>query len=137
MICGQHNHDLPKSLLGHAFVGRLNLHEKQQVGWWSATGTPPKPVMMGLLAENPDSVTLRRTLYNTKAELKRIDRGDRTVSQYTLARLADKNYFSNSRRRSASDDTLKDIFVSHPDSRHLLSLFPYVIMMDCTYKTNE
>ena len=40
-------------------------------------------------------------------------------------------------RRSALDDMLKDVFVSHPDSRHLLGLFPYVIIMDCTHKTNE
>ena len=80
MICGQHNHDLPTNLLSHAFVDRLGLHEKGQVGWMRSTGTPLKSVMVGLLAENPDNVTLRRTLYNTKAELKRIARDGRSVS---------------------------------------------------------
>ncbi len=31
---------------------------------------------------------------------------------------------------------MTDLFMAHPEAQHLLSLFPYVIIMDCTYKTN-
>ncbi|GAU43672.1 hypothetical protein TSUD_302350 [Trifolium subterraneum] len=51
--------------------------------------------------------------------------------------LDDANFVTCNRRRDDDSDVLSDIFLAHPDSIKLLNLFPIVLTMDCTYKTNK
>ena len=47
-----------------------------------------------------------------------------------------KQYFYIVRRKHNSD-VVGGLFFTHPDSLHLLKLFPYVVEIDSTYKTNQ
>jgi hypothetical protein len=136
VVNGMHNHHLPERLLGHAYAARLSPHGKKHVESQSAAGTPPKAVLLGLENQDPESVSTRRNIYNHKQMLRRKNRAGLTIPQYALKLLNEKNYYYPSRRSLAGDDTLRDLFMSHPDSRLLLQHFPYVLIMDCTYKTN-
>ena len=78
-----------------------------------------------------------RTLYNAKAKMKREALEFRTITQDVLHTLQQRNYFYASRRSETDNTTLEDLMFTHPESRHLLHLFPYVIVMDTTYKTNR
>ena len=131
-----HNHHLPERLLGHAYAVRLSPHGIKHVESQSAAGTPPKAVLLGLQNQDSESVSTRKNIYNHKQNLRRKNRAGLTIPHYALKLLNEKGYYYPSRRRSGGDDTLKDLFVSHPDSRLLLQHFPYVLIMDCTYKTN-
>ena len=137
VVCGMHNHHLPEKLLGHAYAARLSPHGKQHVESQSAAGTPPKAVLLGLENQDSESVSTRRNIYNHKQNVRRKNRAGLTVPQYALKLLNEKRYYYPSRRMPGGEDTVRDLFVSHPDSRHLLQRFPYVVIMDCTYKTNE
>ncbi|XP_045810534.1 uncharacterized protein LOC123904975 [Trifolium pratense] len=65
------------------------------------------------------------------------ERGSRTELQHLLQLLDDAKYVSQNRRKDDGSDVLSDIFWAHPDSIKLLNLFPIVLVMDCTYKTNK
>lgn len=139
--CGRHNHRMPTSLVGHAYAARMEADFYKLVKWFSATGSSPKSILEGLRMQKKEDgaelVTSIRTLYNAKAKLKMEALEHRTITQDVLYRLRERNYFFNVRRSNTDDNTLTDLIFAHPDSRHLLSLFPYVIVMDTTYKTNK
>ena len=63
-------------------------------------------------------------------------RGNRTYIKQLLTLINDESYVSWSRIRHDSD-IMRDINWAHPDSVKLLNLFPIVLIMDITYKTNK
>ncbi len=107
----------------------------------SNIGAAPKSAWQSLRVVMEDVprqfVTSDQTLRNLKAKLKRVARGDRTATQDVLYKLDARAYLFSARRISREDPTLSDLFMAHPEAVHLLGLFPYVIIMDSTYKTNE
>ena len=139
--CGRHNHHMPTSLVGHAYAARMETKDQSMVKWFSATGSSPKAILEGLRMQKEEDgvefVSSIRTLYNAKAKMKREALEFRTITQEVLYRLQQRNYFFVSRRSETDDTTLGDLMFAHPDSRHLLRMFPYVILMDTTYKTNR
>ncbi len=142
MLCrnGRHNHATPtRYLVGHAYAGRVIDAQTGLVRMLADVGCPPKAMWQSLrvvMEEVPKQfVTSDQTLRNLKESLKKASRGDRTATQDVLYKLDARHYLSAARRRSAQDQTMTDLFMAHPEACHLLSLFPYVIIMDCTYKT--
>jgi len=63
-------------------------------------------------------------------------RGNKTDIQQLLTLIDGENYVSWSRRIDNSE-VMRDIMWAHPDSVKLLNLFPIVLIMDSTYKTNK
>ena len=59
------------------------------------------------------------------------------MTQHTLFQLRNRGYSFAPRRVSETDQAVSDLFLAHPDSVHLLSLFPYAVILDATYKTNR
>ncbi|XP_073223377.1 protein FAR-RED IMPAIRED RESPONSE 1-like [Cicer arietinum] len=56
--------------------------------------------------------------------------------QHLFKLIEDAKYVCWNRKREDSD-VMRDIFWAHPDSVKLLNLFPIVLIMDSTYKTNK
>ncbi len=139
---GRHNHATPvRDLAGHAYAGRLEVAQEGLAQIMTASGSPPKAVWQTLRALAEDVprrfVTESGTLKNLKAKTKRELMGGRTVTQQTLYNLRRRKYLFLPRRVSETDQTVSDLFLAHPDSAHLLSLFPYAVILDATYKTNR
>ena len=140
VIHGKHNHLLPGALDGHPYVGRMDADERDTTLALTVAGTPPKPILATLKmtadARQKLNFTSRRQVYNARAKFKAEARGDRTVSQEALRILRDKGYYYCTRRSPDDPNRLQDLFIAHTDARHLLAMFPYVVLVDSTYRTN-
>ncbi|XP_058776182.1 uncharacterized protein LOC131650494 [Vicia villosa] len=56
--------------------------------------------------------------------------------QQLLKLVEESGYVYWSRKKDESE-VVRDIFWAHPESVKLLNMFPIVLIMDCTYKTNK
>ncbi|CAK8544191.1 unnamed protein product [Lathyrus sativus] len=63
-------------------------------------------------------------------------RGPRSEIQHLLKLIEGVSYVYWSRKRDDSE-VIRDIFWAHPNLVKLLNIFPIVLVMDNTYKTNK
>lgn len=138
VVCGVHNHKLSDTMFGHPYAGRLTPAQHQKVRRDTMIGIRPREVLRGMKYDDSDCVTDIRQVYNARAKLKRSAAEGRRDLPQALHQLHQKGYYIVTRKSSeAGGNEVTDVILAHPDSRHLLMLFPYVIVMDTTYKTNE
>ena len=136
VTCGQHNHALPTTLVGHPYAGRLTAEQKEFVKEKFLYLATPKMVLQELRAKYPGNVTSIRQIYNMRETLMVEDCGEMTMTQWCLKFLKDREYRVRARQVRGSD-VINALFFVHPTSLRLLKKFPYVIIMDSTYKTNK
>ncbi|XP_058725644.1 PKS-NRPS hybrid synthetase cheA-like [Vicia villosa] len=134
--CGVHNHGLPDRLEGHSFVGRLTTDEKQHVADLTKRHVPPRHILTSLQERDPENVTRITQIYKHKSVIEAEIRGPRSEIQHLLKLIEEANYVYWSSKRDDCE-VVRDIFWAHPDSVKLLNLFPTVLIMDATYKTNK
>jgi len=89
-----------------------------------------------LRANNPGNVTKRKQVANFLYKLNFEDRGELTVTQWALKFLADNDYVF-SPVRDVNTNEVQILFFAHRESLRLLKKFPYVVIVDATYKTNK
>ncbi|XP_045807594.1 uncharacterized protein LOC123901480 [Trifolium pratense] len=135
--CGVHNHGLPDQYEGHPRVGRLTEDEKKHVADLTKLHVAPRHILLSLKEKNSDCVTHVTQLYKHRSILQKAERGPRTEMQQLMQMLDEAKYVSWNRRRDDGSDVLRDVFWAHPDSIKLLNMFPIVLIMDSTYKTNK
>ncbi|GAU50446.1 hypothetical protein TSUD_409530 [Trifolium subterraneum] len=109
VVCGEHNHEMEKTLEGHTLAGRLKPEEKECVQELTRNLVPPKNILTTLKGRNPESKTNMKQVYNAR---------ERTVGD-------------------GESKTIQDFFWAHPESVKLFNTFPTVLMMDSTYKTSK
>ncbi|XP_012842287.1 PREDICTED: uncharacterized protein LOC105962517 [Erythranthe guttata] len=85
---------------------------------------------------NPDTAAALRDVYNESQKIRREKMKGKTVIQHLWHELSESGY-SKWHRTNPAGDAVQDVMFAHPTSIKLLQLFPYVILMDCTYKTNR
>lgn len=134
--CGIHNHGLPDRLEGHSIVGRLTTEEKQHVFDLTKRDVPPRHILISLQEKDPENVTRITQIYKQKSTIQKEIRGPRSEIQHLFKLIEDANYVYWSRKKDDSE-VVRDIFSAHPDSVKLLNIFPIVLVMDSTYKTNK
>ncbi|XP_058734907.1 protein FAR1-RELATED SEQUENCE 5-like [Vicia villosa] len=54
-----------------------------------------------------------------------------------LLKLVDESGYVYWTRKKDESEVVRDIFWAHPESVKLLNMFPIILIMDCTYKTNK
>ncbi|XP_058762940.1 uncharacterized protein LOC131636340 [Vicia villosa] len=133
---GVHNHGLPDKLEGHSFVGRLTRNQKQHVDDLTKRHVPPRHILISLQERDSKNATRITQIYKHKSVIEVEIRGPRSEIQHLLKLIEEVNYVYWSRKRDDSE-VVRDIFWAHPDSIKLLNLFPTVLIMDVTYKTNK
>ena len=84
----------------------------------------------------PGNVISRKQIANFLQKLDYEDRGELTVTQWSLKFLVDNAYILYPLRNKAKDE-VEIIFFANKESLRLLKKFPYVVVMDATYKTNK
>jgi hypothetical protein len=57
VVCGEHNHEMAKTLEGHTLAGRLKPEEKECVQELTRNLVPPKNILTTLKGRNPESKT--------------------------------------------------------------------------------
>ena len=134
--CGLHNHGLPDRLEGHSFIGRLTTDEKQHVADLTKRHVPPRHILLSLQDRDPENVTRITQVYKHKSVIQKEIRGPRSEIQHLFKLIEDAGYVYWSRKKDDSE-VVREIFWAHPDSVKLLNIFPIVLVMDSTYKTNK
>ncbi|XP_057426429.1 PKS-NRPS hybrid synthetase cheA-like [Lotus japonicus] len=133
---GIHNHEPARSLLGHNFVGRLKPGEKEQVGKMTRSWVPPRKMLLTLKENNPSNLTTISQIYGVCKRLRKSLRGGLTEMQHLLKKL-DGDKYVHFERHEPGSEVIRDVFWAHPNAIKLFNTFPYVVIMDCTYKTNK
>nr|KAJ0203885.1 hypothetical protein LSAT_V11C500256000 [Lactuca sativa] len=96
----------------------------------------PRNILPTLKAQNQNNVSSLRTIYNFVQKLGRSRREGRTPMQNVMHILQTKGYNLQYRVNTITNE-LEDLFFIHPTSLKMWQAFPYVVLMDATYKTNK
>ncbi|XP_004506933.1 uncharacterized protein [Cicer arietinum] len=134
IIYGVHNHELAKTLIGHAFLGRLSQEEKVVLGDIAKNMIRPRNILMTLNDHNVKSLTTIKQVYNARQAYRSSLRGNRTEMQHLLTLMERGKYVYRYRKVEDSDE-LRDIFWAHPNVITLVNNFQIILIMDSTYKT--
>jgi len=136
VVEGRHNHPSTWDMGGNAFMGRMTPDEQVLVRGWGDDMRTPKQIVAKLRSNNPENVTKRKQVANFLYKLQYEDRGELTVTQWSLKFLKDNGY-TVAPIRDSSTNEVQILFFAHRDSLRLLKKFPYVVIVDATYKTNK
>lgn len=134
--CGEHNHEIASTLVGHSFAGRLRDNEKQLLKEMISSGIKPKEVLTTLKQKSKGNKSTMRTIYNARAHLRLAEMEGRSEMQQVMKLLREYHYVEWHIKDEETDE-VKDIIWSHPDSIQLAKTFPSVLMIDSSYKTSR
>ncbi|KAH1265373.1 PKS-NRPS hybrid synthetase [Glycine max] len=135
LICGVHNHELAKSLVGHPYAGRLTKAEKTLIADMTKSMVKPRNIMLTLKEHNANSCTTIKQIYNARSAFRSSIRGSDLEMQHLMKLLERDQYIYW--HRIKDEDVVRDIFWCHPDSVKLVNACNLVFLIDSTYKTNQ
>ncbi|KAL5178062.1 hypothetical protein HKD37_08G023709 [Glycine soja] len=132
LICGIHNHEMTKSLVGHPYAGQLTKNEKIVVADMMNSMVKPRNILLTLKEHNDNSYTTIKQIYNARHVYYYSIRGSNTKMQQ-LMMLLDRDQYIHWHRLK-DDNVVRDLFWSHPDAFQGLSMradgLPGVIVTD-------
>ena len=67
LICGSHNNELAKSLVGHPYIGRLTKDEKTIIDDMTKLMVKPRNILLTLKEYNANSCTIIKQIYNARS----------------------------------------------------------------------
>ena len=67
LMCGSHNHELTKSLVGHPYIGQLTKDEKIIITDMTNLIVKPRNILLTLKEHNANSFTTIKQIYNAKS----------------------------------------------------------------------
>ncbi|KAH1242350.1 Protein FAR1-RELATED SEQUENCE 5 [Glycine max] len=135
LICGVHNHELAKSLVGHPYAGRLTKVEKTLIADMTKSMVKPRNIMLTLKEHNANSCTTIKHIYNARSAFRSSIRGSDLEMQHLMKLLERDQYIHW--HRIKDEDVVRDIFWCHSDSLKLVNACNLVFLIDNTYKTNR
>lgn len=137
VVSGTHNHKLRKeSWNGHPIFGRLTEVEKLLVRELAESFMPPSQICHQLRKKFPGNCTSTRQVSNFLQRVQFDERGALTVTQWSLRFLKEHKYEVFPLRENKTNE-VDVLFFAHPESLKMLRRFPYVFVIDATYKTNK
>ncbi|KAL5141571.1 hypothetical protein HKD37_09G024889 [Glycine soja] len=113
LICGIHNYELEKTLVGHPYAGRLTDDEKNIIADMTKSNVKPRNILLTLKEHNSSSCTTIKQIYNARSAYRSSIRGDDTEMQH-LMRLLERDQYIHWHRLKDED-----------------------VVRDFTYKTNR
>ncbi|KAH1254681.1 Protein FAR1-RELATED SEQUENCE 5 [Glycine max] len=122
LMCGSHNHELAKSLVGHPYADRLTKDEKTIIADMTKSMVKPRNILLTLKEHNVNSCTTIKQIYNARSVYRSSIRGSDTEMQHLILK---------------DEDVICDIFWCHPDAVKLCNACNLVFLIDSTYKTNR
>ncbi|KAL5149601.1 hypothetical protein HKD37_13G036397 [Glycine soja] len=87
LICGSHNNELAKSLVGHPYVGRLTKDEKIIVANMTKSMVKSRNVLLTLKEHNVNNYTTIKQIYNARNAYRASIRGSNTEMQQLIKLL--------------------------------------------------
>ncbi|XP_074301548.1 protein FAR1-RELATED SEQUENCE 4-like [Silene latifolia] len=133
---GLHNHNLAVYKDGYRHFAGLDAEEKAYIRQQTMAGVLPRDIKNALHLKTPEKPQPSSTqLYNETRKIRKKVRGERNTAQQMLALAVEAKYVYWHEINSETKE-ISHIFMAHPDSVNLFRAYPYVVMMDSTYKTN-
>ncbi|PIA24917.1 hypothetical protein AQUCO_04100189v1 [Aquilegia coerulea] len=132
---GTHNHEASKDMSGHPSFRRFSNEEFLRIKDMCKAGIPSRQVLTLLRQANPKLRAISRTVYNTKAKIRKEKLRGRTPIQALLEELSGGGFLHNI--KVDMEGRLTHLFFAHPHSIKLSRNYSNVFVMDCTYKTNK
>ncbi|KAK9927751.1 hypothetical protein M0R45_024920 [Rubus argutus] len=140
VVVGVHNHAAGYSEQGHSFAGRLSQEERSLLMELSKRLLQPREILAILKEENAHCKSTLRTIYNALQRMKLKPREKLEIDKFDMQQLISKmleyNYIIRHRSCPKTDNVM-DIFGTYPTSLGLLSAFPRVLILHCTYETER
>ncbi|XP_074304867.1 protein FAR1-RELATED SEQUENCE 4-like, partial [Silene latifolia] len=131
-----HNHNVAVYMDGDRHFAGLDAEEKAYVRQQTLAGVLPRDIKNGLHLRTPGKPQPSSTqLYNETRKIKKEVMGERNTAQQMLALAVEAKYVHWHEIDSESKE-LTHIFMAHPEAIKLFRAYPYVVLMDSTYKTN-
>ncbi|KAH1233267.1 Protein FAR1-RELATED SEQUENCE 5 [Glycine max] len=130
LICGIHNHELAKSLVGHPYAERLTKDVKKIIVDMTKSMVKPKNILLTLKEYNANSCTTIKQIYNARSAYRSSIRGADTEMQHLMKLLKRDQYIHWHRLKD--EVVVRDLFWCHPDVVKLCNACHLV-----TYKTNR
>ena len=84
LMCGIHNHELAKSLVGHPYVERLTKAEKTLIANMTKSMVKPRNILLTLKGYNANSCTTIKQIYNARCAYRSSIRGSDTKLQHLM-----------------------------------------------------
>ncbi|KAL8129436.1 hypothetical protein V2J09_018591 [Rumex salicifolius] len=125
IISGVHYHFLAIDFSAHSFMGRMTPEQVDVVRRWTYMMMIPSKIVSEMRKQFPGNATSTKQVNNFRYKMNVEDRGELTTTEKV-----------STRREHPSGEVDILLFV-HLTSLHLLNLFPYVSIIDDTYKTNR
>ncbi|KAL5184779.1 Protein FAR1-RELATED SEQUENCE 6 [Glycine soja] len=135
LICGIHNHELAKSLVGHPYARRLTKEEKKIIADMTKSMVKPKNILLTFKEHNADSCTTIKQIYNARSAYRSSIRGVDTEMQHLMKLLKRDQYIHWHRLKD--EVVVRDLFWCHSDVIKLCNAYHLVFFIDSTYKTNR
>ncbi|KAH1262132.1 putative protein FAR1-RELATED SEQUENCE 10 [Glycine max] len=135
LICGVHNHELTKSLVGHPYAGRMTKAEKTVIADMTKSMVKPRNILLTLKEHNVNSCTTIKQIYNARSEFHSSIRESDLEMQHLMKLLERDQYIHW--HRIKDEDVVRDIFWCHPDAVKLVNTCNLVFLIDNNYKTNR
>ncbi|KAH1192596.1 hypothetical protein GmHk_19G053794 [Glycine max] len=92
LICGVHNHELVKSLVGHPYAGRLTKAEKTLIADMTKSMVKPRNILLTLKEHNANSCTTIKQIYNARSAFHSSIRGSNLEMQHLMKLLEHDQY---------------------------------------------
>ncbi|XP_038680255.1 protein FAR1-RELATED SEQUENCE 4-like [Tripterygium wilfordii] len=136
VLSGIHNHSIAVYMEGHSFAGRLSTEENNIMIDMSTNLVKARNILSTLKSKDPENVSTIKTIYNARQKYRVAEKVGKSQMRQLLHKLSEHEYIYFYR---ANDETneLQDLFFPHPRSLDILPAFPFVLLMDSTYKTNR
>ena len=134
LMCGIHNHELAKSLVGHPYASRLTKAKKTLIADMTKSMVKPRNILLTLKEHNANSCTTIKQIYNARSAYRSSIRGSDTEMQHLMKLLEWDQYIHWHRLKD--EDVVRDIFWCHPDAVKLVNACNLMFLIDSTYKTN-
>ena len=130
----RHNHSPSSTPVAHPVHRQLSQSDKSTVRQMATSGVKPSEIR-SYLHMTSDTLATQQDIYNSIAQSKReLARGQSSI--HALAEQLDGDGFWNKIRLDESGRVVAVLF-AHPQSLGYLKLYPEVLLLDCTYKTNK
>ncbi|KAI5671380.1 hypothetical protein M9H77_11744 [Catharanthus roseus] len=130
------NHKIIVYNHGHTQTTRLSEEQLQQNEQFRKSHVPPRNILRFFREQNIACAVNAQKVYNVVSKIKKNRiKGQNTVEE-VLSLSAERGYtvfYIN----CEESNVLSDIVVAHPTSIAMIRTWPYVLIMDTTYKTNK
>ncbi|XP_012841587.1 PREDICTED: uncharacterized protein LOC105961870 [Erythranthe guttata] len=134
---GRHSHRPTLFPHGQGTNSRITPQQRARIKELRNSHVKPMLIMDRLRKDDPTIQTSMKHVYNELAKIKSEEIEGMTVIQFMMHNFQKGEYRYWHRVDSETSNTITDIMFACPESIKLLRLFPYVMLMDCTYKTNK